>query len=71
MNRYNPNYKALKPRSIGIVIKPITRCGNMFKQKHRKILLNNIKLGLKNKQKLLKRKVRKEQDFSKENLNRI
>ncbi|CAI2368062.1 unnamed protein product [Moneuplotes crassus] len=58
-NRYNPNYRALKPRSIGVIIKPITRTSHFYKPKPKEkhFLLKRISLSLKSKSKLRKRNI--------------
>jgi len=44
VNRYNPNFKALKPNPVGIIIKPLTKGSNMFKisKKKRQNLMKRL-----------------------------
>jgi hypothetical protein len=58
MNRYNPNFKALKPRSIGIIIRPEKKIHSRLRlKKLNKDVLKQLRTKLKQKSILLSQKV--------------
>ena len=59
VNRYNPNYEALKPRSIGVIIRPLRQFpkGSKLRSVDKKNLIKQLHSRLKNRPMLRVKKV--------------